>query len=227
MTRATRCDPKPSSALLRLRLRGELDRLPDADIGPAAADVAAHRIVDVRIGRMRLVLEQCRGRHDLAGLAVSALRDLMVEPSLLDLRTDRCRTNCLDRGDFGLAYAVDRRDAGTDGGTVEMHGTGAAQRHATAELRARHAEHVTQNPQQRRVPIDVDAARGSVNVDGKAHDTAPCVRHSTGTTHCRAGSLISGLPPRAEATSTSPSRRTPQRSPQPPSCPTWKPSRFS
>src|SRR3954453_17369228 len=177
--RATRCDRKPSSTLLRLRSRGELDRLADADISAAAADVAAHRIVDVRIGRMRFILQQCRRRHDLARLAVSALRDLMVEPGLLDLRANRCRTYRLNRYDFGFTNAVDRRDAGTDGGAVEMHGAGATQRHSTAELRASHAEDVAQNPQQRRVTIDVDAPRGSVNVDGKTHDTAPYVPDAT------------------------------------------------
>src|SRR3954451_17280779 len=177
--RATRCDRKPFSTLLRLRLRGELDRLADADISAAAADIAAHRIVDVRIGRMRFILQQCRRRHDLARLAISALRDLMLEPSLLDLRTDRCRTYRLNRCDLGVTNAVDRRDAGTDGGAVEMHGAGATQRHAAAELRAGHAEHVAQNPQQRRVTIDGDAPRGSVNVDGKTHDTAPCVPDTT------------------------------------------------
>src|SRR3954447_1324800 len=174
--RATRCDRKPSSTLLRLRSRGELDRLADADISAAAADIAAHRIVDVRIGRMRFVLQQCRRRHDLAGLAISALRDLMVEPGLLDLCADRCRTYRLDRCDLGVTNAIDRGDAGTDGRTVEMHGAGATQRHAAAELRAGHAEHVAEHPQQRRVAIDVDAPRCSVNVDGETHDTTPYIR---------------------------------------------------
>ena len=128
------CDRKPSSPLLRLRLRGELDSLADADIGAASADIAAHGVVDVRIGRTWLVGEQCRGRHDLAGLAISALRYLMLEPGLLDLRTDRRRTYRLNRRDLGFADAVDRRDAGTDGGAVEMHGAGATQRHPAAKL---------------------------------------------------------------------------------------------
>src|SRR5712671_2778756 len=40
------------SASLGLGLRGALDRLADAAVGPAAADVAGHRRVDVGIGRL-------------------------------------------------------------------------------------------------------------------------------------------------------------------------------
>src|SRR5262249_21012678 len=62
------------SASLPVRLRGLLDGLADPQIGPAAADVAGHRTVDVGVGRMRVLGEQRRRRHDLAGLAVAALR---------------------------------------------------------------------------------------------------------------------------------------------------------
>ena len=62
------------SASLSVRLRGLLDRFANADIGAAAADVAGHRIVDVGVGRMRIACEQRRRRHDLARLAVAALR---------------------------------------------------------------------------------------------------------------------------------------------------------
>src|SRR5262245_31743809 len=52
---------------------GLLDRGPDARIGPAAADVARHCVVDIRVARFRLGCQQRAGRHDLAGLAVAAL----------------------------------------------------------------------------------------------------------------------------------------------------------
>ena len=49
---AMRGDRGSWSASLSARLRGLLDRFANADIGPAAADVAGHRVVDVGIGRM-------------------------------------------------------------------------------------------------------------------------------------------------------------------------------
>src|SRR5260221_8295051 len=54
------------SASLGLGLRGVLDRVADAAVGPAAADVAGHRRVDVGVGRLGGLRQQRRGRHDLA-----------------------------------------------------------------------------------------------------------------------------------------------------------------
>src|SRR6202011_2203870 len=95
------------SASLSARLRGLLDRFANADIGPAAADVAGHRVVDIGIGRMRVAGEERRSGHDLARLAVAALNDLPVEPGLLDLGACRRRADRLDRCDLGSADAVD------------------------------------------------------------------------------------------------------------------------
>src|SRR5216683_4991973 len=103
------------SAFLSARLGGLLDRFANADIGPAAADVAGHRVIDVGVRRMRVALKERRSGHDLAGLAVAALNDFAVEPGLLDLGARRCRADGLDRGDLGAADAVDRGDAGTRG----------------------------------------------------------------------------------------------------------------
>src|ERR1700719_522421 len=95
------------SASLSVRLSGLLDRFANADIGPTAADVAGHGVVDVGIRRMRIARKQSRSRHDLARLAVPALHDLPVEPSLLDLGARRGRADRLDRRDRGRADAVD------------------------------------------------------------------------------------------------------------------------
>src|SRR4051812_47739510 len=72
-------------------LSGLLDCFPNAQVGPAAADVAGHRIVDLGIGGMRIAGNKRGGRHDLAGLAVAALWNFVVQPGLLDLRArGRC-----------------------------------------------------------------------------------------------------------------------------------------
>src|SRR5205814_3879055 len=56
--------------------------LADPLIGPAAADIG-HRRVDVRVGRLGIFLQQRCGGHDLAGLAVAALRYVDRGPGLL------------------------------------------------------------------------------------------------------------------------------------------------
>src|SRR5712671_4398008 len=62
---------------------GALDRAHDALIGPAAADVGTHVLDDLGAGRLRLLPEQVDRAHDLAGLAVAALRHPFGEPGLL------------------------------------------------------------------------------------------------------------------------------------------------
>src|SRR6202011_4403504 len=161
------------SASLRARLRGLLDRFANADIGPAAADVAGHRVVDIGIRRMRVAGQERRSGHDLARLAVPALNDLPVEPGLLDLGARRCRADCLDRCDLGGADAVYRSDTGTGDDAVDMHRAGAAESCAAAELGAGHAEHVAQHPQKRSIAVDVCDPIYAVYFDRIGHECLP------------------------------------------------------
>src|SRR6185437_6983957 len=102
---------------------GVVDGGADALIGPAAADVAAHRLVDVVVGRLRLGGQQRRGGHDLPGLAVAALRHVALDPGELD----RVRpAQPLDGGDLHARRPAERRLAGADRLAVRMHGAGAA-----------------------------------------------------------------------------------------------------
>src|SRR5262249_58551295 len=78
--------------------------------------------------------------------------------------------------DRGTADAVDRGNAGADGDAVNMHGAGAAQRHAAAELRSGHAEDIAQHPQQRGVAINIDRSIDAVDLDGGGHSFLQAVR---------------------------------------------------
>src|SRR5436309_7275467 len=69
-------------------LGGALDRAPDTQVGRAAAQVARHRGVDVRVGRLRVLGEERRGLHDLARLAVAILGHLHGYPSELQRGLD-------------------------------------------------------------------------------------------------------------------------------------------
>src|SRR5258706_4728787 len=59
------------------------DRDADAIVGSATAYVAAHRAVDFRVGGPFDFDEQGRGAHDLARLAVAALRHVVLDPRRL------------------------------------------------------------------------------------------------------------------------------------------------
>src|ERR1700760_3120621 len=112
-------------------LRSRADRGVDALVATAAADIAEHGVVDLGLGRRGSFREQRRGLHDLAALAVAALRDADIAPGDLH-RMLAGRMEAFDRGD-GLAVDVGHRNAaGADGVAVEMHGAGAAERPAAA-----------------------------------------------------------------------------------------------
>src|SRR5439155_3066473 len=79
-TGAMACVMSVSSCLVRLG--GQVDRGAHAVVGAAAADVG-HRVVDVGVARVGLLLQQRGGRHQHARLAEAALRHVKLDPRLL------------------------------------------------------------------------------------------------------------------------------------------------
>src|SRR5262245_12097299 len=155
---------------LRVRHAGSLlDRGADTRVGAAATDVARHRGVDVRIARLPVGGEQRARRHDLARLAVPALRHVERAPRRLDFLARGRGADGFDGGDA----LPDRRGYGRDARSlrlaVDVNRARAAKPRAAAELRAGHGEHVAQRPEQRGVFGDVEAAGPSVDVEGD-HD---------------------------------------------------------
>jgi len=61
-----------------------VNRFANALVSAAAADVAAHGIVDIGVGGLGFFREQRYRGHDLPGLAVAALRNVFFHPGLLD-----------------------------------------------------------------------------------------------------------------------------------------------
>src|SRR6185312_3666827 len=52
--------------------------------GHASAQCTVHRLADLGVTWVRVPVEQCLCRHDLAVLAISALRGLLLDPRLLE-----------------------------------------------------------------------------------------------------------------------------------------------
>jgi len=75
-----------------------MNGLSDSQVSAAAAKVAGHRVVDVVVRRFRIAREQRSRVHDLAGLAVTALRHVFLNPGVLE-RVQSFRTQPFDRGD--------------------------------------------------------------------------------------------------------------------------------
>src|SRR5271157_1986604 len=116
----------PDGAISRMclvmsRSRSLLDGGANALIGPAAADVAVHRAVDVGVGGMRRLFQKRRGLHDLAGLTIAALRHVERAPSLLKRMISR-GVEAFDGRDRLAVGVADRCDAGSPGLAVDMDG---------------------------------------------------------------------------------------------------------
>ena len=96
-----------------LHVRYGMDRLADLLEGPATADVG-DGVVDILIGRLRIVLQQRRDRHDHPALAIAALRNVIIDPGLLHLMQRAVGRQTLDGGDL-LALSVADHDAARAG----------------------------------------------------------------------------------------------------------------
>src|SRR2546425_6262069 len=96
---------------VRRTMRRALDSLVDSHISTAATDVPRHRGVDIAICRVGVGREQRRRGHDLAGLAIAALRHLQLDPGLLDLLAGWGGTDGLDRRDALAGDCRDRRES--------------------------------------------------------------------------------------------------------------------
>ena len=145
-----------------------MDGFANALVGAAAADVAAHEVVDVGIGGIGFFCEQRDGRHDLSRLAVAALRDVFGNPGLLD-GMQAFGGNSFNCGDFLSGDAADLSDAGASGFSIDVNGAGAAERHAAAEFSAGHTERVAEYPEQGHFGTDVDRLGFSVQGEGDGH----------------------------------------------------------
>src|SRR6185437_7628724 len=107
-------------------VRGGVDRLANLLEGSATADIG-DGLVDVPVGRLRLVLEKRCNGHDHAALAIAALRNVVGHPGLLHfMKRGIVAGEALDRDDLLAGGFADRDAAGAHRDPVDMNGAGAA-----------------------------------------------------------------------------------------------------
>src|SRR4029077_10237332 len=143
---------------------GRLDGGGDALVGAAAADIPAHRAVDLVLGRVLAGGEKRRGLHDLTGLAIAALRHIQGAPGLLH-RVVALRIEALDRRHRAAGDVAYRGNAGARRRAVDMDGAGAAQCHTAAVFCAGKSELVPKIPEQRHRRIAVEGLLLAVDAE--------------------------------------------------------------
>src|SRR5579863_7448345 len=155
MTKARRLNVGMWFMMASSNVRDGVNRLAHLFEGAAAADIG-DGVVDVLVGRLRLVLEKGGHRHDHAALAIPALRDIVGDPGLLNLMQGAIAGQPLNGGDLLADGLADQDAAGTLRDSVNMDGTGAALCNATTVFRTRQADILPDSPKQRRIRLNID-----------------------------------------------------------------------
>src|SRR4051794_22004398 len=136
----------------------------------ASAEIAVHRGIDLRVGWLRRLRQQRGGLHDLPGLTVSALRNVVFLPRGL-ARVRAVRAEPFDGGDLLPGHHFHRGEATANRFAVLMHGAAATEADAASELRAGEIQLVTQVPKERHVAISIELA--DLSVDCQLDHTSP------------------------------------------------------
>src|SRR4029078_6720184 len=114
------------------------------------------RIVDVRVGPLRVLLPQGRDSHDHAALTVTALRHVEVDPGLLNLGKGAVLGQTFYRRDLLADGIAGGHAARTSRRAVNVHGAGAALCDSASVFCAGHADGIADDPQQWRIGFHID-----------------------------------------------------------------------
>src|SRR3954447_24329030 len=125
-----------------------LDRLDDARIGTATADVAAHRLAHIVVARTARLAEQRDSRHDLPGRAITALKAVVADERLLHRVEALGVGEAFNRGDRTTVDRRRQRQARQHAAAVDVNGTRAALTVVATLLRAGEMEVLPQSVEQ-------------------------------------------------------------------------------
>src|ERR1035438_3885170 len=180
--------------LQRLRIHGEkggssrasvpggaVHRFANPFIGPAATEVAVHRLRDLIVRRVRRLRQQRCGGHDLSRLAVAALRNLFRNPGLLQhvQAISSKAFNCEHAFARDLRY---RSRAGANRVAIDVNRAGAAQSRAASEFRSGKFVGVAENPQEWGFRRDADFFFTAVDAECDVGHGYPVVEFGNCTT---------------------------------------------
>ena len=122
-----------------------MDRVFDALVTAAAADVARHGFAYLIGCGFWIFREECGGLHNLASLAIAALWDIYLAPGLLNRVITR-GMKAFDCGYLSVDHAGNGGDAGAYGLLIDNNGACATKSLAAAIFRARQSDLITEDP---------------------------------------------------------------------------------
>src|ERR1035437_8760778 len=188
-----------------LLFRGVPDRLDDALVARAAADVARDALANLALARLRVRREEGVRGHEDAGRADAALRAALLHESLLQVGKRVPRGEPLD-GEDRSPVALARHDkARVHGDAVQEHGARAALALAAALFRAGEPERPSEDVEEAREGRRIERTGTPVHDEGHSH--VPALRASkrssgrsgrssrTIPVACSIAAAIAGAPP--------------------------------
>jgi len=119
----------------------------DAIVGAATTNVSPHSFIDFRIIRRAVSAEQRSRGHNLAALAVTALRDPHFDPGFLHRFSYRVLGDRFNSRYVTPFHRADRRYTGPDRLPIHMHGAGSAEAHATTKFSTGKSQDIAYGPQ--------------------------------------------------------------------------------
>jgi hypothetical protein len=140
-----------------------MDGVFDALITAAPANITRHRFAYLIVSGFGIFHEECGGLHNLAGLAITALRNISLAPSLLNRVITR-GMKALDCRDLSIDNVRNRSDARTHRLLIDNNGAGATESLATAEFRTRQSHFITEKPEQWKVRVAVPISLLPINL---------------------------------------------------------------
>ena len=118
----------------------------NARIRPATAEIGRHSNVYLLVCRLLVEIKEGRCLHDLAGLAVAALRHLMLNPRFLDSVQAVGLAQTFNRCHFPTGQISDGKLARANGDSIDVNGAGSALRNAASIFWSGYVELVSQDP---------------------------------------------------------------------------------
>ena len=125
----------------------------DVGIGSAAADVAAHQLLDVGVGGTAWFLQQRHAGHDLSRGAIAALVAVMLHERGLHRVQIAGLAEAFDRRDLVLFMHRGKRQAGVHAAAVDVDRARAALAMIAALLGAGQIRALAQGIEQRRARV--------------------------------------------------------------------------
>ena len=144
----------------------DLDGLDDADVRPAAAQVAFHALDDLLPGGLGIAIQEAVGAEDHARRAESALEGIVLDEGLLKRMQVAVLGQSFDGDDLSSIGVSHRIETRSHGPVVHQDRAGPALGLAAAELGARQTQVGAQDPQERAPSVRGHADRFAIEFEG-------------------------------------------------------------